>query len=321
MNAQSSWCCVQQLAASTDVLTTHAPSTLSAMRQSAWLVRAAPVCALLLASQGEWVCSFLMGRRPPANVLQSAFSGGSFAASADVDSEAQDWRMQTPLLPEDAGEDVSFVQSSSDDDDDDDDSEKGKSSEATSGEEHTVKESSEEKQEESKKEEESEKSEKAEEGHEKEEKEGGKEKDKKAKKEKKEKKKAKQEKKLRKLENLLTSREEQSLYIRKNMLKAADSTFKSEKRLIKAIDYLNGVVALLNQLVQTGPQNPQFSETVMFEEGGHSVSLKGILDEAKEVRKKVDHLFSLLSTAKHGIIGSINRAVPVRPATPPPGAK
>ncbi|KAL8447956.1 hypothetical protein Emag_004154 [Eimeria magna] len=294
------------------------------MRQSAWLVRAAPVCAILLASQGEWVCSFMVGRRPSADGSHPALSADAFAASADVNPEAQDWRVQASFLPQDDSEEVSFVQSSSDDDDDDDGDEKGKSAEA-SGEGSSAKESSEEKHEESKKEE-GEKAEKAEEGNGEEEKEGDKssekkEKKKHEKKEKKEKKKAKEEKKLRQHENLLTSREEQSRYIRKNMRKAADSSFKSEKRLIKAIDYLNGVVALLNQLVQSAPQSPQFSETVMFEESGHSVSLKGILDEAKEVRKKVDHLFSLLSTAKHGIIGSINRAVLVRSGTAPPAAK
>ncbi|KAL8452474.1 hypothetical protein Emed_001331 [Eimeria media] len=264
----------------------------------------------------------MVGRRPSADGSQSALSADAFAASADVDPEAQEWRMQASFLPQDVGKEVSFVQSSSDDDDDDDGDEKGKSSEA-SGETSSVKESSEEKHEESKKEEEGEKSEKAEGGSAEEDKEAKekKEKKKQEKKDKKERKKAKEERKLREHENLLTSREEQSRYIRKNMRKAADSSFKSEKRLIKAIDYLNGVVALLNQLVQSGPQGPQFSETVMFEEGGHSVSLKQILDEAKEVREKVDHLFSLLSTAKHGIIGSINRAVLIRSGTAPPASK
>ncbi|KAL8273981.1 hypothetical protein Esti_002070 [Eimeria stiedai] len=288
------------------------------MRQSAWLVRVVPICALLLASQGGWVCSFLVGRRPSADGSQPALSADAFAASADVDAAAQDWRVQASFLPHDVGEEVSFVQSSSEDDDDDDD--KGKSAEA-SGEEHAMKESSEEKHEESKKEEEG-KSEKGEGGPEKEDRATAKEKKgKKEKKEKKQRKKEKEEKKLREQENLLTSPAEQSMFIRMSMIKAASNSFQAEKRLIKVIDKLNGVTALLNQLVQSSPPSPQFSETVKFEDSGHSISLKGILDEAKDVRKRVDHLFSLLSTAKHSIIGSINRAIPVRPPTPPPAAK
>lgn len=91
------------------------------------------------------------------------------------------------------------------------------------------------------------------------------------------------------------------------------------KRLIRVMDSLNGVVSLLNQLVPLPAPSPPFAEKVVFESGGKTLTLKGLLDESVEVRARVDHLFTMLLAAKHAIIGSINRAVP-RPPTPPPGA-
>lgn len=90
------------------------------------------------------------------------------------------------------------------------------------------------------------------------------------------------------------------------------------KKLITVMDSLNGVVALLNQLVQLAPPSPPFAETVMIETSGKKVSLKGLLDEAAQARTHVDKLFTTLLSAKHAIIGSINHAIPPRPPAPPP---
>lgn len=93
--------------------------------------------------------------------------------------------------------------------------------------------------------------------------------------------------------------------------------YKASKRLVKVMDALNGVVALLNQLVRLPPPHPPFAETVIIESSGKKMSLKGVLDEAAEVRKSVDGLFTILLSAKHGIIGSINQAIPQQPPHPP----
>ncbi|XP_026190000.1 uncharacterized protein LOC113146545 [Cyclospora cayetanensis] len=119
-------------------------------------------------------------------------------------------------------------------------------------------------------------------------------------------------------ENLLASPQEQSRYIRSNMNLASKQSYAAMKSLVKVMDALNGVVALLNQIVQVAPPS-QFAETVMFESLGKKLSLKGLLDQASTVRGSVDQLFTLLLSAKHSIIGNINRALPVRPSpTPPP---
>ena len=92
-------------------------------------------------------------------------------------------------------------------------------------------------------------------------------------------------------------------------------------RLIKVMDSLNAVVALLDQIVHLAPPSPPFSQTVIIESAGKKLSLKGLLDEAATVRSQVDSLFTMLMSAKHAIIGSINRAIPARPPGPPAAAK
>lgn len=89
--------------------------------------------------------------------------------------------------------------------------------------------------------------------------------------------------------------------------------YNAMEKLVKVMDYLHGVVALLNQIIQLTPPSPSFSETVMLESAGKKISLKALLDEAGNVRSSVDALFTMLLSAKHSIIGSINRALPARP--------
>lgn len=95
------------------------------------------------------------------------------------------------------------------------------------------------------------------------------------------------------------------------------------EKLVAVMDHLHGVVALLNQIIQLPPPSPSFSETVMLESAGKKISLKALLDEAGNVRNSVDALFTMLLSAKHSIIGSINSAIPARPpaattTAPPP---
>ncbi|CDJ67333.1 hypothetical protein, conserved [Eimeria necatrix] len=118
-------------------------------------------------------------------------------------------------------------------------------------------------------------------------------------------------------ENLLTSPEEQSKFIRTSFEKATSQSYKAMKKLVKVMDFLNGVVALLNQIIQLAPPSAPFSDTVMLESGGKKLSLRALLDEATGVRNSVDNLFTTLLSAKHFIIGSINRAIPARPVAPP----
>ncbi|KAL8439491.1 hypothetical protein Efla_001422 [Eimeria flavescens] len=283
------------------------------------LLQAAACCASLVLLHGYSSHAFKVDREPllAGGSRPAAAEDVVSAASMQLQTEAPDWGLEAAFLPPVVAEETSFVQAGGDDDDDDADDERSDSSESSDEGAAKEKEGGEsEKGEESKeagkeekpeeKSEKSEKSEKTEEKHEEKHKEGsgG------------EKRKKKHKAKYRKL---MMSREEQSAFILKNMEKAANKSFQALKRVIKVVDYLNGVVALLNQVVVLTPQTPQFAETVMLEVGGNKVSLKGILDEASQVKAAVDKLFSVLMYAKYAIIGSINRAVPAHLA-PPGGA-
>ncbi|CDJ32725.1 uncharacterized protein EMH_0077220 [Eimeria mitis] len=121
-------------------------------------------------------------------------------------------------------------------------------------------------------------------------------------------------------ENLLTSPQEQSKFIMSSMNNATQESYGAMEKLVKVMDYLHGVVSLLNQIIQLAPPSPTFSETVILESPGKKISLKALLDEAANVRSSVDALFTMLMSAKHSIIGAINRAIPARPPAAAPAA-
>ena len=188
--------------------------------QSTWLVRAAPLCAALLILKGDSAYSFMVARRSSLNGAPSVDLQSDNVVSRLHDTDAKNRQLQAPLFSASDSEKASFVESSSDDDDDDDEKDReGGEASHKSHESHESHESADKgKHEESSKETGGENHDK---GESKEKKEGDKGKDEKKSKLSKEAKEQKARAEHTKHQNLLTSPEEQSIYIRRSMDKAS----------------------------------------------------------------------------------------------------
>ncbi|CDI86162.1 hypothetical protein, conserved [Eimeria praecox] len=317
--------------------------------QSYRSVNALSMCAAVLALSGGETHAFMVGRRnnfgavQPMDVRRKNEAASPHSSFSLYDTDERNMQVEPSLFSFEGNREASFVQSSGDDDSDEDsddeddkqgEKEKSKSdkSEKHKGEkdsEHAGKEShgehsSHESEGKEKSEKESEeKAEHKEEAaeHKKESAHPGIPKEEKQEDEEGKKKKKKKKEEPSKPENLLTSPQEQSKFIMSSMRKATDKSYSAMEKLVKVMDYLHGVVALLNQIIQLAPPSPSFSETVMLESAGKKISLKALLDEAGNVRNSVDALFTMLMSAKHSIIGAINRAIPARPPAPAPPSK